>query len=332
MDLGNIGPDGKKYHKDSAGANMSTALPVVGLHDSIGGIRKMLSEKIASFDTISYIYVVDGEKRLAGLFSIKEVFRAKETSKASEIMRTDIVTARPHTDQEEVAILALTKDMKNIPVVDKNGVFLGTVRSRTILNILNSEHVEDFLKLAGIHSIPSKALHASPGHLVKARMPWLLLGLLGGIAAAQVTTFFEAPLKEYFVLAAFMPLIVYMADAIGTQTETLFIRNLAMQKFSLKEYFFREAKVGTAIASILGAMLFVVALALNNLPRIAIILGISMFVTGLIAVFVPIIIVVAFQKMKKDPAMGSGPFATVLQDIISLAVYFTIASVMLKVI
>ncbi|MEM0360519.1 MAG: CBS domain-containing protein, partial [Candidatus Diapherotrites archaeon] len=198
MAASNSFPESKKYPKDTAGANMSTAVPVVGLNDTIGQIKRMLSEKAESFDTISYIYVVDSEKKLAGLFSIKEVFKAKENVRASEVMKKEVVVVRPYTDQEEVSILALTKDMKNIPVVDKNGVFLGTVRSRTIFNILYLEHVEDFLKLAGIHSAPGKALRAPAFQLVKARIPWLLLGLVGGIIAAQITGFFEEPLKEFF--------------------------------------------------------------------------------------------------------------------------------------
>ncbi|MEM0360728.1 MAG: magnesium transporter, partial [Candidatus Diapherotrites archaeon] len=177
---------------------------------------------------------------------------------------------------------------------------------------------------------PGKALRAPAFQLVKARIPWLLMGLVGGIIAAQITGFFEEPLKEFFVLAAFMPLIVYMADAIGTQTETLFVRSLVMQRFSLKEYFFREAKVGAMIACILGGLLFIISLLLYNLPKIALILAVSMFFTGFIAVFVPIFIVIVLQKTGKDPAMGSGPFATVVQDIISLAAYFSIAAIMLN--
>jgi len=321
----------KKYPANSAGAKMTARVPTVGPDDTIADVRKMLYEKASAFATLSYIYVLDKEGHLLGLFPIREVFRAPDNIKAGEIMNPYMIKARPYTDQEEVALLAIKYNLKSIPVVDKNNKFLGVVRSHTIMNILNTEHIEDLLKSAGIHGIAEKTLNASASKMINARLSWLIIGLIGGVIAAQITQFFETPLKQYFVLAAFIPLMAYMADAIGTQTQTLFVRDLAMRKLDLKKYLLREIKVGLGIATILGLLLYIIGIFWSHIYYIALILGFSMFLTGFVAIFVPIVIILILDRMGLDPAIGSGPFATIVQDVITLALYFLIAVVMLGI-
>lgn len=321
----------RKYPASSAGANMTERVPIVSPDDTIADVRKMLYEKASTFATLSYIYVVDKDGCLIGIFSIRELFRTPENIKVKEIMNPDVIKARPYTDQEDVALLALKYNLKSVPIVDKNNRFLGVVRSRTILNILHAEHVEDFLKSAGIHGIAGKTLNAPASKLIKARLTWLIIGLIGGVIAAQVTQFFETPLKEYFVLAAFIPLMVYMADAIGTQTQTLFVRDLVMKRLDLKKYLLREIKVGLGLATILGILLYIIAALWSHIYYIALILGFSMFLTGFVAIFVPIVIILILDRLGMDPAIGSGPFATIIQDVLTLAIYFAIAVSMLNI-
>lgn len=295
-------------------------------------VKKMLFERMKELETINYIYVVDKERKLVGVFSIKEIFRKPEEIVVREIMETKIIKTHFYTDQERVAILALNHNLKSIPVVDKDNHFLGVVPSDIILDILHSEHVEDFLKSAGIHSPLAKTIGGSSLFLAKVRIPWLVLGLFGGIFAAQIVEFFETPLKTHFILAAFIPLIVYIADAVGTQTETLFIRNLVLNtQFGVKKYLFRDIKVGFLMALILGTLLSFLSIFWFNSPYyIGLILGVSLFLTILMAIFIGVFIPFLLQKLKKDPAIGSGPFGTIIRDILSLIIYFSVASLMLK--
>ncbi|MEM4662620.1 MAG: magnesium transporter [Candidatus Diapherotrites archaeon] len=320
----------KRYPPRAAAHRITRRVPIVGPEDTIAEIKKKLFEKGSTFETISYIYVVDSQGRLLGLFSTREIFTTNDNVKAKEIMVTNVVKARPYTDQEEVALLALKYNLKSIPIVDKENRFLGVIRSRSIMKILQSENVEDFIKSAGIHGIVAKNLNAPASQMLKARLFWLIVGLFGGVLAAQLTDFFEEPLKQYFILAAFIPLMVYMADAIGTQTQTLFVRDLVMRRLVLKKYLIREMKVGFGIAVILGILLYIIAIFWSKLWYIALILGISMFLTGFVAIFVPIVIILVLDKLGLDPAIGSGPFATIVQDVITLAIYFLVATAMLN--
>ncbi len=321
-----------KYPPDSAGRRMTEKVPVFLAEDKISTIREILIKRAGEFKTLNYIYVVDEGGKLRGVLSIKEVFQKPGESMLKDLMVKEIIKVKPHTDQERVAILALQHNLKSIPVVNKDDKFLGIVSSNTILDILHSEHVEDFLKLAGIHGPLAKTLRGSAIFLAKIRTPWLILGLFGGILAAQIVNFFETPLKTHFILAAFIPLIVYMADAVGTQTETLFIRNLVLDsQFGIRKYLFREIRVSFLIALVLGILLSFLSIFCFGSPYfIGLILGISLFFTVLSAILIGIFIPFLFQKLKKDPAIGSGPFGTILRDVVSLLIYFSLASIMLK--
>lgn len=322
----------KRFPPESAGRKMITGAPLAFPEQRILDVKKMLFEKMVELETINYIYVINKEKKLLGVFSIKEIFRRPEEAKVKEIMDRKLIKVRPYTDQERVAILALENNLKAVPVVDREDKFLGIVPSDIILDILHLENIEDFLRATGIHSPLQKILKGSPLFLAKVRLPWLIFGLVGGILAAQIIDFFETPLKAHFILAAFIPLMLYLAGAVGAQTETLFIRNLVLDtKLETKKYLFREIKISCLIALILGSLLFLLSIFLFNTPYyIALILGVSLFFAILAATLIGIFIPWFLTEIKKDPAIGTGPSATIIRDILSLTIYFVIALFLLK--
>lgn len=325
-------PKSKSLPK-SAVSKMITNIPTAHPWETILDIKNRIQKKINELETINYIYVLDKKEKLVGVLSIKEIFRKPESLKVKDLMERKLVSAKPHTDQEKIALLALRHNLKSIPLVDKEGKFLGIVPSDAILAILHQENIEDLLRLGGIRheaNLPTQTLTASTQTLVKARLPWLLLGLLGGILAAQITTFFEIPLKEHFILAAFIPLIIYMADATGTQTETLFIRGLAIdRKLDIKKYLWREIKIGFFLALTCGLFLLLLSTLRYRLLYTSFVIGFSLFLTSLVAILVAIFIPWLLAKYKKDPAIGAGPFATIISDVVSLALYLLVASLML---
>ena len=325
----------KIFPPQTAGRLMTSQVPLVLKQQTIKEVQTLFFEKMKEFETINYIYVINEKKKLIGVFSIKEIFRIAKNLKVSDIMRTALIKCRALTDQERVAVLALKHNLKAIPVVDKNDQFLGVVSSDTILNILHQEHIEDILLAGGISklddSIKTLAI-AKVGTLVKVRLPWLLLGLLGGVFAAQIIGFFENVLKTQILLALFIPVIVYISDAVATQTETLIIRGIALDpKLVLKKYFLREIKIGSFLALILAVILAIVAFFWWQEPSLGVILGLSMFFGIFLSVIVAMSIPLILQKFKKDPALGSGPLATIISDIVSITVYFSIANLLLKV-
>ena len=324
--------DNKQFPKDSAGRRMIDKVPLCFPEQSILDVKKMLFEKTAEIETLNYIYVTDRQKKLLGVFSIKEIFREPESAKIKEIMKINPIKVRPYTDQERAAILALENNLKAIPVSDKDNKFLGVIPSDVILDILHSENVEDFLRLAGIRSSIQNILKGNVLFSAKVRIPWLILGLLGGILAAQIVEVFEAPLRSHFILAAFIPLILYIASAVGTQTETLFIRSLVLDSgMKVGRYLFKEIQTAFLMALILGGLLSLISFFWFNSPYyIGIIMGTSLFFTILMATFIGVSIPYFLQKIKKDPAIGTGPFATIVRDILSLLIYFAVAIILLK--
>jgi len=320
------------YPAKSAISKMIKFVPICSESWKISDVKKMLFDKIKEIDTINYIYVTDKSNKLTGAFSIKEVFRKDGSVKVGLLMERNLITVRPYTEQERIAMLALKNNLKAVPVIDKNGKFLGVVPSDVILNILHSEDVEDFLGMAGIRSSFQKILKGSSLYLAKVRIPWLVLGLLGGIFAAQIMNFFEAPLKENFILASFIPLILYLASAVGAQTETLFIRNLALDnKLNFTKYILREISAGFLMALFLGVLLSLVSVFwFGSSFLLGIILSLSLFLTVIAAVLIGVTIPFFLQKIKKDPAVGTGPFATILRDILSLLIYFSVTIFLLN--
>ena len=332
----NLNQKNKKeyFSPEMAIRKMTTKIPFAYKDDNVKKIRLYLFENSDKFETINYIYVIDKEGRLKGVISIKDIFRTPGAKKASDIMKRRLITAHPHTDQERVALLAIKYNLKAIPVVSKEKKFLGVVPSDTILNILHDEDIEDALHFAGVHDFDDSALNIikAPARVhFKKRIPWLILGLLGGIFAAFIVRFFEDALRAQLLLAAFIPAVVYMADAVGTQAQIIFVRSLALdQKINLRKYIFRELKVSFSLAIFLGLMIFAISfLFLDNL-LLGLILTVSIFITVLSATGVAIFLPWIFEKKNYDPAIASGPFATVIRDILSLLIYFSIAQFMIN--
>lgn len=319
---------------ESAGRLMTNKVPIADAKMTIADIKKMLLNKTKDFETINYIYVVDKNKKLKGVISIKDVFCFSKTTPVAEIMTKDIVTARAYTDQERVALLALQHNLKAIPVVNKEYYILGVVPSDVILNILYNEDIEDALRSAGVSKLKNPAvsiIKASATVHFRKRLPWLILGLFGGMFAALVVSFFEEVLRVRLALAAFIPAVVYMADAVGAQTQIIFIRSMALDnKLNLKKYIWREVRVNLLLALVLGVIISVVSLLWWKSSLLSMIFGISIFLTILMAMTVAIFLPWLFSKFKYDPAIASGPFATVVRDILSLLIYFSIAQAILN--
>lgn len=324
----------KNLPYDSAGRIMTQAVPVVSISMRIGFIEELLLKQIKNFDNINYVYVVDENGHLKGVLSIKELFRVPKTMPVLSVMNSNPVTVRPNTDRERVALLAIEHNIKNIPVVDKEGIFLGVVPSDVILNVLHQEGIEDVLRSAGIlkHDSARDFIVAKTSEHFKKRLPWLIVGLLGGFVAAFIVGFFEEILSQMIILAAFIPSVVYMADAVGAQTQTIFIRSLFLnRKMVLKDYVKREVYVSSLLAFFLSILATGLTFWWWREGLVALIIGISFFATITISALLGVVLPLLFYKLKFDPAIASGPFSTVVRDIMSILIYFAVASTVLSV-
>ncbi len=319
-----------------AGRLLTSAVPIINKETTIAEAEQLLRSQVGNFETINYLYVVSKIGELIGVLSIKELFRLPREGKVGKYMTTNIVTARSHTRQERVAQLALQHNLKAIPILSKEKILIGVVPSDKILTILNQEHTEDVLRFAGVRGkieaedAADIVLANSPISHIRARLPWLIFGLFGGIVAAIIVHFFEVTLAEQLVLAAFIPAIVYMADAVGSQTEMIFIRALALDhKLKIAAYLKREFLVNLTLGIILALLTFSLSMFWLNSLIISLILSISIFITIGLTIVVGIIMPWAMYSRGYDPAVASGPLATVLRDIGSLFIYLVVAAILI---
>lgn len=322
-----------KLPKDSAGKILVNNIPTAFEQESIKKIKENFLKKISSFESINYIYILDQEEKLVGVVSIKDILSSFEEIPVSNIMTKNIVFARPSTDREKVALAALKNNLKSIPIVNKNNKFLGIVTSDVILDTLYKEATEDILLAGGIsfHDSIKNLSTASALELFKARIPWLLIGLTGGILAAHIIGIFESTLKSLISLAFFIPIIVYLSDAVSTQSATIFIRGMAINNnLSIKKYFLRELGVGCFLGIVLGTILSIISYLGWQDLRLTIVLFLSVFLGVMFSVFFAIVIPVIFFKLKKDPAVATNPLATILSDVLSVTIYLLIAKALLS--
>ena len=324
----------KSYSSESAAKAMISDFPVCGPGQSVQDAQTYVLKGAKHFETINYIYVVDEAKKLLGTISLRELFQAEKSQKIAAFMKPDPVFLHPHSDREKAVIIALHNNIKAVPVVDQNHILLGIIPSDKILQILHSEHVEDLLRVAGIGKSVrevSRIGKESVFGLFKSRMPSLSIGLVAGMLAAWWISSFEHIVKTEFLFAAFIPAIVYLSDAVGTQTQILFIRDLTFAElFKASSYILRELKVGLLIAFSLSALFVISGFLMGGSMQFAIIIGItlilSVFAAMIAALFVPWILIL----LKHDPALASGPFSTAVSDIFSIVIYFTVASIILN--
>lgn len=317
---------------DKLAASLATlAVPTVPSTVTVGEVEQLLLRDVGSFRSIDYIYVVDGG-RLVGVASIKDVFRQPKDLPIARVMVRDIASVHPHTHRERIAYLALKRNLKAIPVVGDGGVFLGAVLNDTILKILEQETAEDLLHLAGVghvrdhyDNVMEMPLRASLGH----RLPWLAVGLCGGLLAAGVVGWFEATLQRNLLLASFIPLVVYMADAVGTQMEAFIIRDLAVdQAFKFGRYFRRQLLTVMTMAIALGAAAFLGVGLLYGDVVVATAVALALAMAALSAVITGLCVPYLFKQLRLDPANASGPLATIVQDLMSVTIYFLVASLL----
>lgn len=322
-----------KNFSEIAGLKSTSKFLAVTRDITAGDVKKSIMDNTKEFEVIDDVYVVDKNNILEGVVSLKELLQTTNETKLETIMKTNVVSVRYHSHQERIIQLALKNDLKAIPVVNKENHLLGVIPHDVILDIFHHEFRQDILSSGGIHHKVKEIeeITTPVSRLIKARLPSLILGLLGGLVAAFIVSGFEEVLKSYLVLAAFMPVMIYLSDAVGTQSQTLIVRMISMEpKFSLKRYLTREIKIGASLGAIFAILLFIATILGWGPIYLGIIIGIAMFVSMLTQAFLATYLSIILAKFHVDPAVASGPIATIISDITTVIAYFSIASILLE--
>lgn len=282
------------------------------------------------YDCVDIVCVLDEEERLRGVIPLSRLLGQAASTPLRDLMETDVPRVHLDTDQERVASLALHHTLAAIPVIDAGDRLLGVVPSGALLRILRREHVEDLHRFAGITRETQRAREAMqepPLRRLRHRLPWLLLGLAGSMLATYVVARFEAALALHPAIVFFVPGLVYLADAIGTQTEAVAVRGLSLSHMRLSTLVAGELCTGLMIGLLLGGLtLPVIWWVFGNLSLALAVAG-SLLAAGCIATAVGLLLPWMLERLGSDPAYGSGPLATIVQDLLSLLTYFLIVSV-----
>lgn len=310
---------------------MVTGVPVAVEMDTIGDVIETIRTSTGDLDTFNYVYVTDAEEKLKGAVSIQVLLTAEPRSQVHEVMTSDLITAQDADDQEEVARSALRHHLKAVPVVGSDGRLRGVVPPHRILQILHQEHEEDILTEAGVDPATVLQDNQTVWQQVHQRLPWLMLGAVGGVAAALIVQSFESALAEEVLLAAFIPTIVYLADAVGVQVQTIYIRLTANEAVpDIVRYIFREIAISVVVAGVLGALTFALVWTWFETLQLSLIVGLAAAASIVFASVIAVLLPWIFQKVKLDPAVASGPFATIVRDIASIGIYFLLAHYLLQ--
>lgn len=311
--------------------HIATSVPIVREDVSVEAALAELAERPSELAEV--VYVVDRQGAFVGAVPPLELLRAPRTSRIGAIVDRGYPRMRADESQEDIAGAALAHRAISVAVVDADGRMLGAVPARALLAILREEHVEDLHRLSGIQREAARdrgALEAPPARRARHRLPWLLVGLAGSMLAAALVSGFEQVLEQQVAVAFFVPAIVYLADAIGTQTEAIAVRGLSLSRLSLRSLVAGELRTGILIGLVLAGLAFpVVALVFGD-PRLGLAVGTAILAAGSLATTIGLLLPWVLHRYGSDPAFGSGPLATIVQDLASLLIYFVLAALILR--
>ncbi|HVQ59508.1 MAG TPA: magnesium transporter [Solirubrobacterales bacterium] len=307
------------------GIHSTARVPVVSPSQSAAEARRYMVGK--SFDSVDEIVVLD-QGRLVGLLAASRLLEAPGDSLIGDLADPDPVAIRAGESEEGAALRMVRREQSNLAVVDGDGAFAGLVPSHRLIGRLLAEHDEDAARLGGYLASSGRARLAAEEPIKRRllhRLPWLLVGLAGAMASAVLVGSFEAQLNEVVLLAFFLPAVVYMADAVGTQTETLLIRGMSAD-IDVRKVIRRELVTGVLIGIFVGLVFIPFALIGWGDADVALAVGLALFASCSIATSVATVLPRLLARFGSDPAFGSGPLATIVQDLLSIAVYLAIAT------
>lgn len=310
----------------TAAAHASTNVPVAAPGQSVEQVLTGLRGHC--FDTVAVVAVCEDDV-LVGLVTMEQLIAAAPDTPVSEVMDPQPPTVSPGTDQEHAAWQAIHHGETALAVTDPANRFCGLVPPQRLLAVLLMEHDEDMARLGGFLGSAAVARSAATEGLMRRlwhRLPWLLVGLAGALLAAVIVGSFEQQLEQQVLLAFFIPGVVYLADAVGTQTEALVIRGLSVG-VGIGRIALRESATGIFLGLLFAAVSYPVVFLLWQEPRVAAAVSIALFAASSIATLIAMALPWTLQRLGRDPAFGSGPLATVVQDLLSIIIYFAAASV-----
>lgn len=320
------------YPEDSAGAIMNTAYFAMHSDTTVKEATRLL-HKAEHLEMVFYLYVIDDEKRLVGVLSLRQLILNPPEKRLSEVMITDVVSVSVMDKEDYVADLVEKYDLLALPVVDEHHRLCGIITVDDVIDIIRDKASEDIYTMAGVKQ-EEMMFDNQPLKIARIRLPWLLITFVGELFAGFVIAYFQGRVQDFLVFSTFMPIVMAMGGNVGSQSATIIIRGAALGRIDLSNVFkvvFREVRVGSVMGMVIGVLLGLVAPLWNGDVRIGVIVGAAIFFAMLFASFTGAFVPIVLMKMKFDPAVASTPFITAFNDVTGLTIYFTVSMLLLMV-
>jgi len=322
-----------RYDEDTAGGIMAKEYIRANKNWNVVQTINEIRRQAENVDKIFSIYVVNNRQQLMGRVSLKRIVLSSEDTKIEDIYEDEVISVPTYMDQEEVAEIMRKYDLESVPVINSKNKLVGRITVDDILDVIMEEAEEDIQAMTGISDTVDE--YDSVFKLSKARLPWLLIGIVGGLLGAGFIGFFEEGLSKVTALAFFIPLITATGGNVGIQSSSLVVQSLANKSIfddSLSRRFLKVFLVAILNGIILASFVFgAVVLLYRTEVAFAMVVSIALFSVVLLASFMGTITPIVLDKIGINPALASGPFITTANDLLGLAVYFLVAMSLLNI-
>ncbi|MFH2012545.1 MAG: magnesium transporter [Pseudomonadota bacterium] len=322
-----------QYEKETAGGIMQAELISVreniSVEEAIKYVRS-LGERTEDFHNI---FVTDEQNKLVGILPLRKLILTATDARISDVMTRDPIKVKVDVDQEEVAKIIQKYDLVSIPVTDESGTLFGRITIDDVVDVIEEETSEDFLKMAGMGEIEELVYSSRIFKISQKRLPWLLTNLLGGLLTGYLMWLFEVTIKDALALVTFIPVITGTGGNVGIQSSSIMVRGMAIGRIDLDNIIsiiFKEMRIGAIIGLACGSVVGLVAPFWHGNSVLGFIVGFAMFIGITVASTMGAFIPAMFKKLNIDPAIASGPFVTTANDITGIVIYLSIATVFLK--
>ncbi|MEJ7173293.1 magnesium transporter [Staphylococcus caprae] len=315
------------YEEDTAGGIMTTEYISLKTTTPVKEALMHVKEQAPDAETIYVIFAVNKAGQLVGVLSLRDLIVAENDSYIEDVMSERVISVNVADDQENVAQVMRDYDFIAVPVVDYQNHLLGIITIDDILDVMDEEASEDYSRLAGVSDIDSTS--DSVVKTATKRLPWLIVLTFLGMITATILGSFEDTLSKVALLAAFIPIISGMSGNSGTQSLAVSVRNISTGEINEQSKFriaLREAGSGFLSGLICAIVLFLIIVVIYRQPLLALIVGGSLTCAMTVGTLVGSMIPLLMNKFKIDPAVASGPFITTINDIVSMLIYFGLAT------
>lgn len=315
-----------KYDEDTAGGLMGTEMVVVNENWSMPECLKEMRQQAEEMDEIYYVYVVDDDERLKGVFPLKKMITSPSVSKVRHVMKKDPISVHVNTPIEEVVQTIEKYDLVAIPVVDSIERLVGRITVDDVMDEVREQAERDYQLASGLSQ--DVETHDNVARQTTARLPWLLIGMIGGIGNSMILGNFDETFATHPEMALYIPLIGGTGGNVGTQSSAIVVQGLANSSLEVEETFKQVGK--ESVVALINATLISLLVYIYNFIRfggaatVTYSVSISLFAVVMFASIFGTLVPMTLEKMKIDPAIATGPFISITNDIIGMMLYMSI--------